>query len=191
MVSTLFACVVFSSCFTSSAAAARAGDKCSSSNKERLFKIRFLCVREQSALAPVGSASEDQYCEYTVDFETVCSLFPSFFRSFPTRSLFVSLKVHGCPTECHSADGASLCSKHGICAIDSTINAARCFCNKGWMGDRCDTPNPEDQATSSSSVTSALMTLVMILLFALLALAGVLYVKIKKVHLAIFEGGLF
>jgi hypothetical protein len=129
--------------------------------KKRSFAINFRCIEEGTSLPPVSSVEEgveDDFCEYEVTVES----------------------IYGCPRECHQTDHSQLCSGHGVCAIDQTIGAARCFCNTGRGGDNCEgaaEPPPE-----GSSATSVLMTLVIILLVALLGLAAVLYIKIKRLN---------
>lgn len=125
----------------------------------RKFTIEFACVHELSALPPVSTVHEDQACAYKLTIES----------------------IWGCPTECHSADHSGVCGGHGICAVDTGTKRSRCFCNAGKGGPDC-TLDVEVETGSSSKVTAILVTFVILLLMALVALAGVLYVRIKKLN---------
>lgn len=45
----------------------------------------------------------------------------------------------GCPLECPTP-GGQLCSGNGVCGFDSTVQAARCFCNDDWIESDCSAP---------------------------------------------------
>jgi len=127
--------------------------------KARKFTIELSCVHELSALPPVSTVHEDQFCEYRVTIES----------------------IWGCPTECHSSDHSGVCGGHGICAVDTGKGRSRCFCNLGKGGPDCALDVTPDTG-SSGKVTAILVTIVILLLMALFALAGVLYVRIKKLN---------
>jgi len=127
--------------------------------KDRKFTIEFSCVHELTALPPVSTVHEDQFCEYKVTIES----------------------IWGCPTECHSADHSGVCGGHGICAVDTGTKRSRCFCNSGKGGSDC-TQDVDRETASSGKVTAILVTFVILLLMALFGLAVVLYVRIKKLN---------
>ena len=41
------------------------------------------------------------------------------------------------PIECHPNNKGQICSGHGICMTDESIEASRCFCNSGFKGEDC------------------------------------------------------
>lgn len=137
----------------------RGGSSCGD-NKFRSFNINFRCVETGSTLAPISTVSEQVTCAYDVTMSS----------------------IWGCPTECHSPDHRSLCSNHGVCAVDQTAKKARCFCNKGWSGELCSTSSPESEGDKSNSVTSTLIVFAILLLIALLVVAYVLQAKIRKLN---------
>lgn len=138
------------------------GAKCNKEGESnRKFAINVRCVKEKTTLNFLSSVSEDldNGCEYEVDMYS----------------------IHGCPTECHSTSHDKLCSGHGVCAIDTEANKARCFCNAEWGGPDC-AEAQSGGGPSSASVNTTLMVLTMLLLVALLVLSYVLYGKIKALN---------
>lgn len=138
------------------------GQECSTPGLKRSFKINVYCAKEESTLAPLSTASEDLQatCTYEVDVHS----------------------VWGCPTECHSSTHDKLCTGHGTCSIDRTLNKARCFCNEGWGGEECNKEMKEFAGPSSSSVNTALFVIVVLLLLVLLYVSYVLFGKIKALN---------
>ena len=49
--------------------------------------------------------------------------------------LYTSSTPH--PIECHPNSKGQICSGHGICMTDESIEASRCFCNTGFKGEDC------------------------------------------------------
>lgn len=47
-----------------------------------------------------------------------------------------------CPQQCNRASTAPfrMCSNQGICNYDTSLQSARCFCDRGWSGGACDQP---------------------------------------------------
>jgi len=131
-------------------------------NAKRKFAVNVRCTKEKTTLAPISTVSEDleEGCLYEVDI----------------------FDIAGCPTECHSKSHQELCSTHGVCGMDSGSNRARCFCNDGWGGDKCDEAEEESSGPSSSSVNTVLIVFVIILLALLLGLSYVLYGRIKALN---------
>jgi len=128
----------------------------------RKFAVNVRCTKEKTTLAPISTVSEDleEGCLYEVDI----------------------FDIAGCPTECHSKSHQELCSTHGVCGMDSGSNRARCFCNDGWGGDKCDEAEEETSGPSSSSINTVLIVFVIILLALLLGLSYVLYGRIKALN---------
>jgi len=137
------------------------GAECKGGAK-RKFAVNVRCVKEKTTLAPISTVSEDieEGCLYEVDI----------------------FDIAGCPTECHSKGHQELCSTHGVCGMDSGSNRARCFCNDGWGGDKCDEAEEESSGPSAGSVNSVLIVFVIILLALLLGLSYVLYGRIKALN---------
>merc|ERR1712130_738914 len=84
--------------------------------------------------------------------------------------------------ECHMNNHEKLCNGHGLCSIDPApeINKARCFCNKGKMGRDCTLEYKEPP--KPTNVTGILTAFVITLLVLLIALATLLYIKIKSLN---------
>mmetsp|Transcript_24460 Transcript_24460/g.34533 ORF Transcript_24460/g.34533 Transcript_24460/m.34533 type:complete len:302 (-) Transcript_24460:37-942(-) len=143
----------------------KGGTECASASEGaekvyRSFAINFRCVSGPTTLSPISTVSETNKCEYDVTMTS----------------------IYGCPLECHSDDHNTLCNGHGVCAVDKSLKAARCFCNSGWSGDKCTDESEVEEGDESNSATSTLMTFAIIFLIALLGLAYVLYVRIKKLN---------
>lgn len=129
--------------------------------KERSFIIELACVHEATALPFISTVYENDLCEYKVTMES----------------------IYGCPMECHTPSHDKVCAGHGICAMDTGTHQARCFCNAGFDGETCEgltTAVPKPQ--SSTHILSVLTGFVVVLLIGLLALAAVLYIKIKALN---------
>lgn len=141
---------------------AQGGDCRDSPGRERSFIIEFVCVHEATALPPISTVYEDDFCQYKVTMES----------------------IYGCPMQCHTSVHNKVCGGHGICAVDTGTKVSRCFCNEGYTGTDCLTKTTDglDAPPSTTSVTSILVTFVILLLIALFAIAGVLYVRIKKLN---------
>ena len=39
--------------------------------------------------------------------------------------------------ECYPNIDGTICSGHGICMYDDSVEASRCFCNSGFKSDNC------------------------------------------------------
>jgi len=136
------------------------GDRCSSSDPRvkdlrRTFTIRFLCADRIGEL-PNARVSEIDTCSYFLQFKT----------------------VYGCPRECGFA-GRQMCGGHGLCALDSSTNRPRCFCNEGKSGLFCTegvvaTPNRQ-----CDSICVAL-AFVVVLLFLLIFAASFILYRVRK-----------
>ena len=90
--------------------------------------------------------------------------------------------VHACPTACiTNLNTGELCSRHGVCAIDTTAKAARCFCNKGFSGDSCDDKEDDDDDDDDESATPTLIGLNITLLVLIMGVSGFVIYKTKEI----------
>jgi len=134
------------------------GDRCSDPRvTRRTFTLRFLCA-DHIGEQPDARVTETATCAYTLSFKT----------------------VFACPLECGFA-GRKMCGGHGLCALDSSNNKPRCFCNSGMTGLDCTEPVVTSSTTTCDSICVALSFVVLILFF-LIAIASFLLYRVRKLE---------
>jgi len=136
------------------------GDRCSDprvANKGRTFTIRFLCA-DHVGEQPDARVTETATCAYTLSFKT----------------------IFACPLECGFAS-RKMCGGHGLCALDSTNNKPRCFCNSGMTGLDCTEPVVITSTRACDSICIAL-SFVVLILFLLIAIASFLLFRVRKLE---------
>lgn len=140
-----------------------AGDNCGSGGGEREVFITVLCKRHgQEPRIGIVSEPFTNTCDYELTIESHA----------------------GCPVECPVVNEV-LCAGHGVCGPDNDLKTTRCYCNTGFGGADCSQAVVPDTNTGSSGgghATSVLVAFVIILTIALLAMAVVLYRKIKRLN---------
>jgi hypothetical protein len=109
---------------------------CDDPKKTRSLSLAFLC-EDQPFLKPgvqsegfVRFADPSDTCSYEVFIAT----------------------TFGCPQECPIVNG-KLCSGQGVCRFDTGLQAARCFCDDGFIERDCSQPaNPLDGGAVAGAI---------------------------------------
>jgi len=137
----------------------RDGSWSSGCNRNREFSLRFFCSPHSTprSLNSNRVSEKKTLCEFSIDLST----------------------IYACPLECQT-DRNAICSKHGKCAMDTSISSPRCFCNSGYSGSDCSVLGEVENSSSLSlDVLGIILVIVLILLLILNIAAFLLYLRIK------------
>jgi len=146
------------------------GDWCGAYGKNREFKMKFKCAKEQSLVpAFIETVFEppDRGCEYE----------------------FVKETTRGCPTEC-VVENDLLCAGHGVCDYDWAKEQPKCFCYNGWYGADCtlqSDPNREVIYQDSDNSYVGALVVVILLLMVILFILGYLFVRYTRIKSQPFD----
>ena len=94
--------------------------------------------------------------------------------------------IYGCPTECTDIDVASgraptsICSGHGICAYDTIASGARCLCNDGHDGSRCE--KKVKPASNGMSAEGVVLVIMMLILVGVVGLVVYMGIRLRNLH---------
>jgi hypothetical protein len=129
------------------------GETCSSTHKQRQFRIELQCA-DRLAAVPT-SALEYETCVYTVTM-------PS---------------VYGCPLECGVAN-RKLCGGNGHCGYDEDSQSSKCFCNHGYTGSAC----ADSVKAPGINYSPALLGLIITLFIIVVLLAGSIVYMVRQMN---------
>jgi len=94
--------------------------------------------------------------------------------------------IYGCPTQCTDINvvsgkhPTSICSGHGICAYDNEVNGARCLCNDGFDGDRCQ--RRAKAASNGMSAEGVVLVIMILILVGVIGLVGYMGYRLRNLQ---------